>query len=84
MSARPSSLSIARQEMSDVETFNKLHWALIGDVIEGKLTHEVGNTVCRAGVNILAATSLELRRGFSDDQDWKKRKRLLLATSSRG
>ena len=59
----PSSLAIAREGVKTANDFARLMSALMGDLIEGSLSAQVGNATCKAGSNLLKVVELQHKYG---------------------
>ena len=77
-SKRPASLAIAKGGIATVDSFTRLMSALMGDLIEGTVSAEVGNSVCKAGSNMLKAVEMQFKYGSAEPPAEQNRKKLTL------
>jgi len=62
-SRTPRSLAIAQAGVKTANDFAVLMSALMGDLIEGAITAEVGNSTCKAGSNLLKVVEMQHKYG---------------------
>jgi hypothetical protein len=60
---KPASLAIAKRGIRTANDFANLMGALMGDLLEGSVTAEVGNSTCKAGSNLLKAVEMQHKYG---------------------
>ena len=61
--AAPRSLVIAAKGISTGNDFAQLMSSLMSDLIEGRMSPEVGNAVCNAGGKLLKIVEMQYRYG---------------------
>lgn len=76
---QPASLAIAKGGIRTANDFARLMGALMGDLLEGSVTAEVGNSTCKAGSNLLKA--VEMQHKYGSAQPIEQQKVLPLTTS---
>lgn len=76
----PSSLPIAARGVHTGRDFANLMSALMSDLIEGRVTPQVGNATCNAGGKLLKIVEMTYKYGTKGDGDTAKT--LLLAVST--
>jgi hypothetical protein len=64
-----ASLAVAQQGIKTSNDFAGLMGSLMGDLIAGKVTPEVGNAVCKAGSNLLKVVEMQHRYGKRSSAD---------------
>lgn len=63
----PRSLAIAAQGIETAEDFAKMMSSLMSDMIDGRVTPQVGNATCNAGGKLLRVVELQYKYGTSAD-----------------
>lgn len=74
----PRTLSIATRGIRTGADFSDMMSALMSDLIEGRISPEVGNATCNAGGKLLKAVELQMKYG-TPVRDTGGRKTLVLA-----
>jgi hypothetical protein len=74
---RPESLAIAKGGIRTANDFTRLMGALMGDLIDGTISADVGNATCKAGANLLKA--IEMQHKYGSSQPDPERKTLALS-----
>lgn len=59
----PTSLAIAKNGIRTASDFAQLMGALMGDLLEGSVSAEVGNATSKAGSNLLKAVEMQHKYG---------------------
>lgn len=54
-------LKFSRHGVKDVDDFSGLMSSMMSDLIEGKISPQIGNAVCNAGGKLLQAVGMQLR-----------------------
>lgn len=76
---QPESLAVAKRGVRTANDFAHLMGSLMGDLIEGSISAEVGNATCKAGANLLKV--IELQQKYGSAQPVADRKVLELTTA---
>lgn len=69
---QPASLAIAKAGIRTANDFTRLMGALMGDLLEGSVTAEVGNSTCKAGSNLLKAVEMQHKYGSAQPVEQQK------------
>jgi hypothetical protein len=77
----PRSLTIAAQGIETAGDFASMMSALMSDLIEGRVTPQVGNATCNAGGKLLRIVELQYKYGVQ--QDGKPNPHLRLAAEGK-
>jgi hypothetical protein len=72
----PRCIAIAAEGIETGEDFAKVMSAMMSDLLEGRITPQVGNATCNAGGKLLKIVELQYKYG--DTSGGKPRKRLKL------
>ena len=65
----PRSLAIAENGIKTGNDFARMMSTLMGDIISGRVTPQVGNSVCNAGGKLLKVVEMQYRYGKTPTGD---------------
>lgn len=68
----PESLAVAKGGIRTANDFARLMGSLMGDLIQGSISAEVGNATCKAGSNLLKVIELQHKYGSSEPATERK------------